>query len=134
MNHRLVAVASLVALFLPQPLSAGSSKKAQPEKETSTQSDHAEDDKRLEVCRGKLFQAQKLDVLYDLDWKLPKEPRVVAGPTFFSMPIDAKEGFVDTVNCFLTAGQAGKCVNFDVLHWQTGKAIGRFSYCKFKRK
>lgn len=89
-------------------------------------------DKEFEICRKKLKQAQKLDMLYDLDWKLPKEPRVVVGPTFFKVPIDAKEGFIETVNCFLTAGDSGKCVNFDVLHWQTGKAVGRFSNCRFR--
>lgn len=94
----------------------------------------AASDSRFETCRQKLIQAQKLEVLYDLDWKLPKEPKVVVGPTFFRMPIDAKEGFADTVNCFLMAGASGKCVNFNVLHWQTGKAAGRFSNCRFKMK
>ncbi len=92
---------------------------------------HGKDDKRFEACRKKLMQAQKLEVLYDLDWKPPREPKVIAGRTFFEMPIDAKEGFVETVNCFLMAGDSG-CVNFDVLHWQTGKMAGRFSRCKFK--
>lgn len=92
----------------------------------------AASDAQLEECRRKLIQAQKLDMLHNLDWKLPKEPKVVVGPTFIQMPIDAKEGFVDTVNCFLMAGESGKCVNFSVLRWQTGKAIGRFSNCRFK--
>lgn len=94
----------------------------------------AASDERFEACRKKLIQAQKLDVLHDLDWKPPREPKVVAGPTFFRIPIDAKEGFAENVNCFLVAGETGKCVNFDVLHWQTGKPVGRFSYCRFKMK
>lgn len=89
------------------------------------------DERQFEVCRSKLKQAQQLDVLYDLDWKSGREPRVVAGRTFFNLPIDAKEGFVETVNCFLMTGK-NQCVNFDVLHWQTGKAVGRFSNCRFK--
>jgi len=91
-------------------------------------------EKRFQTCRQKLIQAQKLNVLYDLDWKPPKEPRVVVGPTFIEMAIDGKEGFVETVNCFLMAGEEGKCINFDVLHWQSGKAIGRYSNCKYKSK
>ena len=87
---------------------------------------------RFEDCRSKLIQAQKLDVLYNLEWESPREPKVVVGPTFFSMAIDAKEGFVETVNCFLMAGESGRCVNFNVLHWQTGKAAGRFANCRFK--
>lgn len=86
---------------------------------------------QAEECRKKLVQAQKLEVLYDMDWNLPKEPRVVAGPTFFNMPFDAKEGFVETANCYLVGG-GDKCVNFNVTHWKTGKAVGRFSNCKFK--
>lgn len=89
-------------------------------------------DQRFEACKSKLVQAQKLDLLYDFDWKLPKEPKVIVGPTFFKIPIDAKEGFTETVNCFLMAGESGKCVNFDVRNWQTGKAVGRFSNCRFK--
>lgn len=89
-------------------------------------------DKNFETCRGKLKAAQKLDVLYAFDWKLPKEPYVVAGPTFFKIPIDAKEGFAETVNCFLTAGDASIVVNFDILDWRTGKKVGRFSSGKLR--
>lgn len=88
------------------------------------------DNARFDECRAKLVKAQKLEVLYAFDWKPPKAPYVVAGATFMSMPIDAKEGFAETVNCFLMAGDSG-CINFDVLHWQTGKAIGRFKNCRF---
>ncbi len=89
------------------------------------------DERKFEACRNKLKQAQKLDVLYDLDMKSGREPKVIVGRTFFNMPIDAKEGFTETVNCFLMAGK-NQCINFNVLHWQTGKAVGRFSNCKFK--
>jgi hypothetical protein len=89
-------------------------------------------DKYFEGCREKLIRAQKLQVLYDMSWKLPAEPRIVAGPTFFQMPIDAKEGFAETVNCFLMAGQKEKFINFDVHDWRTGKPVGRFSFGKFK--
>lgn len=89
------------------------------------------DERKLEACRNKLKQAQKLDVLYDLDWKSGREPKVIAGRTFFNMPIDAKEGFAETVNCFLMSGK-DQCISFNVLHWQTGKAVGRFSNCRLK--
>ena len=89
------------------------------------------DTKRFEICKSKLIQAQKLGVLYDLDWKPPTEPKVIAGKTFFSISIDAKEGFAETVNCFLVAGDQ-KFVNFDILSWKTGTSVGRFSYGKFK--
>ncbi|WP_242342704.1 hypothetical protein [Anaeromyxobacter terrae] len=49
------------------------------------------------------------------------------------MPIDAKEGFAETVNCFLMAGSTNH-INFDILHWQTGKVIGRYSWGSFEMK
>lgn len=94
----------------------------------------AADDKQFEACKAKLIQAQNLDLLYDMEWNPPKEPKVVVGPTFFTIPIDAKEGFVETVNCFLMAGESGKYVNFDVLDWRTGKSVGRYSFGKLKMK
>lgn len=89
-------------------------------------------DVRFEACRSKLKKAKQLDVLYDLSWQLPREPRVLVGPTFFNIPVDAKEGFADTVNCFLAAGASDKCVNFNLLDWRTGNAIARYSSCRLK--
>jgi hypothetical protein len=83
-------------------------------------------EKRFEGCRAKLKQAKKLDVLHDLDWQHGSMPRVVAGPTFFTIPIDAKEGFADTVNCFLMSGEGG-AINFDILDWRTGKVAAKYS-------
>lgn len=89
-------------------------------------------ERRLDACRDKVTQAQKAGVLYGLEWKLPNEPTVVAGPGYFSLPIDEKERFVDAVNCYLMGGDAGKCVNFDVLDWKNSKPIGRFSFCLYR--
>lgn len=88
------------------------------------------DEKRLEACRAKLIQAQKLDVLRDLQWKGPTA-HVVAGPTYYQMPFDNKEVFAETVNCFMMAGGPG-CLSFDIKHWQTGRAQERFYMCKLK--
>ena len=87
---------------------------------------------RFEGCREKLKAAQKLEILYDMSWDGKSEPRIIVGPTFMDIAIDAKEGLASTVNCFLMVGDESKCVNFDLLHWQTGKAVGRFSYCAYK--
>ncbi len=93
---------------------------------------NAADNTRFEGCRNKLIQAQKLDLLHDLDWKPPKEPKVVVGPTFFTIPIDAKQNFINTINCFLVAGEDGKFINFNILEWRNGKRIGKYSYGKLK--
>ena len=104
---------------------------AEPEKSKSSQAvTEAETDNEFNNCKEKLVAAQKLDVLYDLDWKPPKEPKVVVGPTFSQLPIDGKEGFVETVNCFLNAGKKTQYINFNVLDWRTGKKVGRYSYGK----
>lgn len=91
---------------------------------------HAAD--KLETCRAKLVKAQKLGVLRDLKWKGTSEPHVVIGPTFLDMAFDGKEGFAETVNCFLVAGAPKKFVNFDVVEWRNGATIGRFSYGRLK--
>lgn len=86
----------------------------------------------FEACRKKLIAAQKLEVLYDLDWNGKKPPKVVAGKTFFTLPIDAKEGFAETVNCFLMVGDLDKFIDFEILDWRTGKPVGKFSYGRYK--
>lgn len=93
---------------------------------------YAADNAAFEACRSKLRLAQKLEVLHAFRLDKGAEPYLVAGPTFFTLSIDAKEGFVETVNCFLAVGDSNKCINFDVLHWQTGKPVGRFENCRFK--
>lgn len=92
----------------------------------------SKNDKQFEACKHKLQSAQKLKVLYAFDWKPPKAPYVVAGPTFFDMPIDAKEGFAETVSCFLTAGDKSTLESFDILDWRTGKKVARFSSGKLR--
>jgi len=89
-----------------------------------------EDEKRFEECRKKLKMAEKLEVLYDLEWKQAM-PTVVVGPTFYSIPIDAKQGFADTVNCFLMTGKSNY-IDFDLLDWQTGKRVAQYSMGSLK--
>jgi hypothetical protein len=99
----------------PEPANAGGAhkgKKSQPE------------DKRFEQCRAKLKKAQKIDLLYDL--KIDPLPRVVVGPTFYSIPLDAKQGFADTVNCFLMTGK-DEYISFDLLDYQTGRVVAHYS-------
>lgn len=98
----------------------------------STSSADVLSERRLYECREQVTQAQKSGVLYGLEWKLPNEPTVVAGPGYFPLPIDEKERFVDAVNCYLMGGDAGKCVNFDVLDWKSGKPVGRFLFCLYR--
>lgn len=88
--------------------------------------------KRFTACRAKLRQAKELDLLYDLSWEAGGAPKVIAGPTFFTIPIDAKEGFTATLNCFLTAGMPNRCTDFDVRDWRTGKAVARFAACRLE--
>ena len=90
------------------------------------------DDQRLEACRAKLTKAHELQVLYDLDWQKGKLPKVVVGPTFYQIAFDAKDGFAQTVNCFLMAGATDKYINFDLLDWRTNKVVARYSYGTLK--
>jgi hypothetical protein len=89
-----------------------------------------ETNKRFEECREKLKKAQQLEALYDLEWKRAM-PKVVVGPTFYSIPIDAKQGLADTVNCFLMTGKSNY-IDFDLLDWQTGKRVAQYSLGRLK--
>lgn len=88
---------------------------------------------QAETCRQKLIKAQQLGVLYDLDWKPGKMPKVIVGPTFHQMPLDAKEGFVETVNCFLLGGKSG-AINFDVKEHLNHRVVGSWTYGRYKPK
>lgn len=88
---------------------------------------------QAEVCRQKLIKAQQLGVLYDLDWKPGKMPKVIVGPTFHQMPLDAKEGFVEAVNCFFMGGKGG-AINFDVKEHLNHKVVGSWTYGRYKPK
>lgn len=90
-------------------------------------------DERFEACRSKLIISQKLDVLYNLEWKrgdIP--PKITVGPTFYTMSFDAKEAFAETVNCFCVAGAEDAFINFDLFDSMTGKKVARYSYGKLK--
>ena len=91
----------------------------------------AKENKRFEQCKAKLKKAQKLDLLHDLT--IDPLPRVVVGPTFYTIPLDAKRGFADTVNCFLMTGQ-DSYINFDLLDYQTGHVVAEYSYGKLRFK
>ena len=86
--------------------------------------------KRFEECREKLKKAQQAEALYDFEWKRAM-PKVVVGPTFYAIPIDAKQGLADTVNCFLMAGKSSY-IDFDILDWQTGKRVAQYSLGRLK--
>lgn len=83
------------------------------------------EDRRFEECRQKLIKAQELQVLQDMKIERNR-PVIHVGPTFKSMPIDAKQGFADTLNCFLLAGDAGKFMQFDLLDGLTGKTVASY--------
>jgi len=89
------------------------------------------DDQRFESCRSKLLKANELEVLHAFDWKPPAPPKVVVGRIFYTIPFDAKEGFAETVNCFLVSGARDKHINFTVRDWQSNKIIGRYFNGKF---
>ena len=91
-----------------------------------------QEDARLESCRSKLKAAQKLDLLHDLAWEKGRGPRVLVGPTYYRITIDAKIGFAETVHCLLNAGKTGMCMNFDLRDYRTGKVVDKFRNCRFQ--
>jgi hypothetical protein len=89
-------------------------------------------DGRFNICRSKLLEAQKLHLFETLDWQPPAEPRLVVGRAFFNIGVGAKQGFAETVSCFLTAGAPNEFVSFDLLDPRTGRVVGRFANRRLK--
>lgn len=87
---------------------------------------YAKSDKTLEQCRAKLKAAQKLDLLYDLKFDGTAAPTVVVGPTYETLPFDARENFALIVNCFINAGKTDQFINFPLLDYKTHAVVGTF--------
>lgn len=90
-----------------------------------SEADTANAKRRYENCQATLEKAKELDMLYDLQAK-GASIKVLVGPTFFSVPIDTKQEFAKTVNCFVLNGSGGG-IPFDVIHWQTGKRVASWN-------
>jgi hypothetical protein len=80
---------------------------------------------QFEDCKAKLEKAKELDLLYDIGAR-GASVHVLVGPTYFTVPIDAKQGFAATVNCVLMKGTGGG-MPFDLIHWQTGKKVASWN-------
>lgn len=86
------------------------------------------DDAKFEGCRAKLKAAVELDMLTNMTFD-KGIPKIWVGPTWHSVPVDAKEGLAATAACFFTAG-GDEVVRFDIFDGMTGKRIARWSYTK----
>jgi|CXWL01.1.fsa_nt_gi hypothetical protein len=80
---------------------------------------------RYAGCTEKLKKAQELDMIHDMQSK-GASFKVLVGPTFFTVPIDAKQGFGEVVNCVILKGGSGG-ISYDFVHWQTGKRVGSWN-------
>ena len=92
------------------------------------------DDVRLKACQKKLKKAQELNMLVDIKVKTGHFD-VIVGPTFYSVPFDAKEGFAETLNCLFNVGESGPkslCNDIRFVNWRTGNEDGKYSWCKLK--
>ena len=132
----IILIGSLGWLSGPEMSQSSQNSQASPSSGASTtevksKDQLAKENKRFEQCKAKLKKAQKLDLLHDLT--IDPLPRVVVGPTFYTIPLDAKQGFADTVNCFLMTGQESY-INFDLLDYQTGHVVAEYSYGKLSVK
>jgi hypothetical protein len=92
------------------------------------------DDARLKACQKKLKKAQELDMLVNIKVKTGHFD-VIVGPTFYSVPFDAKEGFAETLNCLFNVGESGPkslCNDIRFINWRTGNEDGKYSWCKLE--
>jgi TPR repeat protein len=84
-----------------------------------------EDAKRLQECKAKMAVAEKLGVFTGFRVE-GSQGILVAGRTFFDLPIEAKSNAVDAARCVILEGAEGY-IPLVVTHWQTGKKIGEWS-------
>ena len=56
---------------------------------------------------------------------------VVVGPGFFQLDLKARQGLTRTANCLFMAGDDG-CINFDLLHYQSGVVVARNHFCRYE--
>lgn len=84
------------------------------------------------LCDATVESLQKAGTLYSVTLQQGEAPRVLVGPRFFLTSIDDKAIAAKMVSCKATGHSGAPCADFDVLHWQTGKAVGRFEACKLK--
>lgn len=92
------------------------------------------DESRLKACQAKLKKAQKLDMLVNIKVQSGHFD-VIVGPTFYTVPFDAKEGFAETLNCLFNVGEAGPksaCNDIRFVNWRNGKEDGKYSWCKLE--
>ncbi len=78
-----------------------------------------------DACNVKFQKAKEVEMLYDMGGK-GASIQVFVGPTYFTVPIDAKKGFAEVVNCVLVKGSGGG-VPFELIHWQTGKRVAQWN-------
>lgn len=93
---------------------------------------NAADSQAIDVakCKKAIIQAKKLDMLYD--FRVERTPiGVLVGPTWYKVPIDAKEGFSATIACVLGDGK-NLCTPFDLLDYRTAKPVARWRMCKLQ--
>jgi hypothetical protein len=125
------AVASAAPAAAPAANTTGSGTTATPAAQPEAPAKQTDSDARLEGCRAKLKAAQAIDLLTNMTFERGI-PKVWVGPTWYTIPIDAKEGFAQTAACFFVAGDAGKAISFDIFDGMSGKKIGRWKFTRLE--
>lgn len=82
---------------------------------------------KLADCKRKMEKAQELEILYNLKFEGERAVAYV-GSAWFNIPIDVKEGFHNTLQCFLTSGKGGAWLTLEYRHWQTGNVVAKTTY------
>lgn len=86
---------------------------------------------RLEGCRSKLKQAVEIDLVANMTYD-GGVPKLWIGPTWNTIPFDAKEGLAETAACFFLAGETDRAIAFNIYDGMTNKKIAEWSYTKLE--
>ncbi len=84
-------------------------------------------DVRFDACKAHLQKAKQDGILLDLKWAERKgDAHVSVSVSFAALPADAKQTFARDVNCFMTAGEEGQSITFDLVEPQSDRRLGRW--------
>lgn len=92
----------------------------------------APNEARMAECHKLLQAAYATAIIDDIRLSKGRDPAVMVGAGFFKLPYGSREGFARAMSCLLVQGETGVCMNFDMLHWQSGAPVARYENCVYK--
>ena len=79
-----------------------------------------------QACADKLIKARELHVMEKMEFdSAGKHPKIYVGETWYSIDVDTKKGFAQTVACFVGANQYGM-TRFPLIDNRSGHTVAEY--------